>query len=218
MLKHDKNLFGENSLAYSLSKRSLSFFWQYFLQDFFIPKDNNVVRPLAPVYYEVWKQLEDIFIHHKHDKQEFILPRGCAKTTIIDMALSCYLHCYGLSIFTIVLANRELDVVNFVDQTKKALKTPHIVHTFGNLVNPRKRAVNKLELELDNDTKIQAYSSGSSVRGAGYISLKGIYRPMVYIADDYIAESDILTDDSKQKKYQSGFKEVEEGGVCSGFP
>jgi hypothetical protein len=212
MTKHDKNLFGENSLAYSLGKRSLSFFCQYFLQDFFIPKDNNVVRPLAPVHYEVWKQLEDIFINHKHDKQEFILPRGCAKTTIIDMALSCYLHCYGLSRYTIVLANRELDAVNFVDQTKQALKTPHIVHAFGNLVNPRKRTVNKLELELDNDTKIQAYSSGSSVRGAGYISPKGIYRPMVYIADDYIAESDILTDDSKQKKYQKWLKEVEEGG------
>ncbi|MCK0470882.1 hypothetical protein [Halalkalibacter sp. APA_J-10(15)] len=212
IIKHDNNLFGQNSLAYSLGKRSLSFFCQYFLQDFFIPKENNVVRPLAPVHYEVWKQLEDIFIHHKHDKQEFILPRGCAKTTIIDMALSCYLHCYRLSTFTIVLANRELDAVNFVDQTKQALKTPHLVHTFGNLVNPRKRTVNKLELELDNNTKIQAYSSGSSVRGAGYISPKGIYRPMVYIADDYIAESDILTDDSKHKKYQKWLKEVEEGG------
>lgn len=212
MKKHKSNLFGKNGLAYATGKRSIEYFCLHFLQDFFVPKDNNLTRPLAPVHFEVWQELENIFIHNTHDKQEFILPRGCAKTTIIDMALSCYLHCYGISPFTIVLANRELDAVNFVDQTKKALKTPYIVHTFGQLVNERRRTVNKLELELDNDTKIQAYSSGSSVRGASYISPKGIFRPTCYIADDYIAESDILTNESKQKKYQKWLKEVEEGG------
>ncbi|WBL16367.1 hypothetical protein [Sutcliffiella sp. NC1] len=64
----------------------------------------------------------------------------------------------------------------------------------------------------NNDTKIQAYSSGSSVRGASYISPKGIFRPTCYIADDYIAEADILTNEGKQKKYQKWLKEVEEGG------
>ncbi|WP_404443460.1 hypothetical protein LG307_14805 [Sutcliffiella horikoshii] len=212
MKKHKSNLFGANGLAYACGRRSIEYFCLHFLQDFFVPKDNNLTRPLADVHYQVWRELENIFIHNTHDKQEFILPRGCAKTTIIDMALSCFLHCYGISPFTIVLANRELDAVNFVDQTKKALKTPYIVHTFGQLVNERKRTVNKLELELDNDTKIQAYSSGSSVRGASYVSPKGIFRPTTYLADDYIAESDILTPESKQKKYQKWLKEVEEGG------
>ncbi|MGX1902421.1 hypothetical protein ACT3HK_13895 [Thermolongibacillus altinsuensis] len=212
MIKHKNNLFGFNGLAYSLGRRSIEFFCLYFLQDFFVPKPNNQVRPLAPVHYEIWRELEAMFIENKHDKQVFILPRGCAKTTIIDMALSVFLHCYGYSVYTIVLANRELDAINFVDQTKKALKNPYIVHAFGNLVNPNKRTVNKLELELDNDTKIQAYSSGSSVRGASYISKKGIFRPTCYIADDYISEQDILSDESKQKKYQKWLKEIEEGG------
>jgi hypothetical protein len=212
MLKHKDNLFGKSSLAYSIGKRSLSFFCLYFLQDYFVPKPNNLVRNLAPVHYEIWQELEDMFIHNKHDKEEFILSRGIGKTTIIDMALCCYLHCYKKSIFTIVLANRELDAINFVDQTRKALQTPYIVNTFGNLVNPRNHTVNKLELELDNDTKIQAYSSRSSVRGASYISKDGRFRPMVYIADDYISENDILSDESKQKKYQRWLKEVEEGG------
>ncbi|WP_198671301.1 hypothetical protein [Paraliobacillus sp. X-1268] len=210
--EHKNNLFGKNSLAYSLGKRSIVFYCLFYLQDFFIPKENNQARPLASVHYQVWQELEDIFIHNKIDKIEFILPRGCAKTTIIDMALSCWLHCYQISYFSIILANRELDATNFVDQTKKALRNPYIVNTFGELINPRKRTVNKLELELDNDTKIAAYSSGSSVRGASYISPKGIFRPMVYLADDYISEADILTDDSKQKKYQKWLKEVEEGG------
>lgn len=210
--KHRNNLFGKGSLAYSLGKRSIAFFSLYYLQDYFVPKEDNQARNLAPVHYEIWKELEEMFIEHKVDKEEFILPRGSAKTTIIDMALTAWLHCFELSRFTIVLANRELDATNFVDQTKKALNNSYIKYTFGDLVNPRKRTVNKLELELDNDTKISAYSSGLSVRGASYISPQGIFRPMVYIADDYISESDILTDESKEKKYQKWLKEVEEGG------
>lgn len=212
MEDHIDNLFGEFGLAYSLGKRSFEYYCLHFLQDFFVPKDDNKSRPLAPVHYEVWKVLEDIFINHTHDKQEFILSRGSAKTTIIDMALSCFLHCYKLSIYTIVLANRELDATNFVDQTKTALQTPYIIHTFGNLIAPRKRTVNKLELELDNDTKIAAFSSQTSVRGTAYISPKGRFRPTCFIADDYISENDVITDESKQKKYLRWQKEVEEAG------
>jgi hypothetical protein len=212
MEQHKDNLFGKNGLAYSLGKRSFEYYCLHFLQDFFVPKSTNTSRPLAPVHYEVWKQLEDMFIHHTHDKQEFILPRGCAKSTIIDMALSCYLHCYKMSIYTIVLANLEADASEFVDKTKKALQNPYIVHTFGQLVNQRKRTVNKLELELDNDTKIKAYSSETSVRGTSYIAPNGIFRPTCVIADDYISERDILTDESKAKKYLRWQKEVEEGG------
>lgn len=212
MIKHRDNLFGFNGLAYATGRRSFEFFCLYFLQDFFTPKDDNTARPLAPVHYEVWKVLEDIFIHNTHNKQEFILSRGSAKTTIIDMALSCFLHTYKLSTYTIVLANRELDATNFVDQTKTALQTPYIVHTFGNLIQPRKRTVNKLELELDNDTKIAAFSSQTSVRGTAYISPKGRFRATCVIADDYISENDVITDDSKIKKYQRWQKEVEEAG------
>ncbi|MGG3925677.1 hypothetical protein ABET51_06720 [Metabacillus fastidiosus] len=211
-LEYKNNFFGYGGLAYQIGRRSLEFFCMYFLQDFFTPKDNNTVRNLAPVHYEIWKELENMFIHNTHDKQEFILPRGAAKTTIIDMALSCFLHTYKLSHFTIVLANRSDDAEEFVEKTKKALKTPYIVHTFGNLINPRERVVNKSELELDNDTKIEAYSAGSSVRGASYSSPAGIFRPTLYLADDYISENDITSDHSKLKKYQRWLKEVEEGG------
>lgn len=210
--KHNFNLFGKNGLAYSLGSRSFEYFCLHFLQDFFVPKDDNDVRPLATVHYEVWRELENMYIQNTHDKQQFILPRGSAKTSIIDMALSCWLHCYRKSIYTLVLANRELDATNFVDQTKTALQNPYIKYTFGELVQPRKRVVNKLELELDNDTKIQAYSSGSSVRGASFVSSKGRSRPTTILADDYISEADILTDEAKEKKYDKWLKEVEDVG------
>ncbi|WP_337019746.1 hypothetical protein [Oceanobacillus massiliensis] len=210
--KHRDNLFGQNSLAYSLGKRSIVFYCLYFLQDYFVPKDDNLVRELAPVHYDIWRELEDMFIHHTHDKEEFILSRGIGKSTIIDMALSCWLHCYKKSIYTIVLANLEADAIEFVDKTKKALNSPYIKNTFGELVKPRKRTVNKLELELDNDTKIKAYSSQTSVRGTGYITPNGLFRPTCVIADDYISESDILTDASKEKKYLDWQKSVEDSG------
>ncbi|WP_052144637.1 hypothetical protein [Halalkalibacter okhensis] len=212
MIKHDKNLFGEKSLAYSLGKRSIVFFCLYFLQDYFVPKEDNLVRELAPVHYDIWAELEKMFIHNTHDKEEFIMCRGIGKSTIIDMALSCWLHCYLKSIYTIVLANLEADAIEFVDKTKKALNNPFIKNTFGELVQPRKRTVNKLELELDNNTKIKAYSSQTSVRGTSYITPNGIFRPTCVIADDYISESDILTDESKQKKYLRWQKEVEDAG------
>jgi phage terminase large subunit-like protein len=212
LLKYKNNLFGKHGLAYLVGKRSIEFFCKYFLQDFFMPKEGNTARNLAPVHYEIWEELENIFIHNTHDKQEFILPRGCAKTTIIDMALCTYLHVYLLSRYTIVLANRSDDAEEFVEKTKKALQTPYIVHTFGNLINPRYRTVNKSELELDNDSKIEAYSAGSSVRGASYSTPVGIFRPMLYLADDFISENDILTEQSKIKKYQKWLKEIEEGG------
>ncbi|MGX2959496.1 hypothetical protein JNUCC23_09535 [Peribacillus sp. JNUCC 23] len=210
--KYKLNYFGYGGLAWQIGKRNLSFFCTYFLQDFFVPKPSNTSRPLAPVHYEVWKVLEDIFIHNTHDKQEFILSRGSAKSTIIDMALSCYLHCYKVSIYTIVLANRSSDAEKFIEKTKKALQTPYIVNTFGNLVNHKTRTVNKSQLELDNDSMIEAYSANASVRGTAYISPNGIFRPMAFLADDYISEADILSPESKQKKYQRWLKEIEEAG------
>ena len=211
-IKYQKNYFGYGGLAWQIGKRSLPMFCEYFLQDFFLPKPTNTSRPLAPVHYEVWNVLEDIFINNSHDKQEFILSRGSAKSTIIDMALSCYLHCYKTSIYTIVLANRSSDAEKFIEKTKKALQTPYIINTFGNLVNNKTRTVNKSQLELDNDTMIEAYSANASVRGTAYISPTGIFRPMCFIADDYISEADILSSESKQKKYQRWLKEIEEAG------
>lgn len=210
--KHRNNLFGTNSLAQSLGKRSFTFFCLYYLQDYFVPKPDNLNRELAPVHYEIWQELESMFLRNTHDKQQFILPRGVGKTTVVDMALSVWLHSYKLSTYTLVLANLQDDAEGFLDNTKKAFNSPYIVHTFGELVQPRKRTVNKLELELDNDTKIKAYSSSTSVRGTSYISSNGIYRPTCIIADDYISENDILTEDSKNKKYIRYQKEVEDSG------
>ena len=210
--KYKNNLFGVNSLAQSLGKRSFTFFCLYYLQDYFMPKPDNTLRALAPIHYEIWQELESMFIEHEHDKQLFVLPRGSAKTTVVNTALSVWLHCYRNSIYTLMLANTENDAIEFVSSVKIAFNNEYIKNTFGELIQPRKRVVNQLELELDNNTKLKAYSSQTSVRGTRYTSTEGIYRPTCVLADDYISENDILTDESKMKKYIRWQKDVEDAG------
>lgn len=210
--RYKDNLWGENGLAYSLGARNLEFFCMYFLQDTFIPKPDNTARNVAQVHLEIWKELEKIFIDDLYDKEEFILPRGCSKSTIINKALSCYLHCYKKSRYSVVVGNKESDATQFIGDTRKMLENPYIVKAFGKLINRRDRTVNKQEIELTNDTKIQAFSWGSSVRGTTYGCIDGIFRPAVVLCDDVLSEEDILSDNAKEKVLNKFYKEIAEVG------
>lgn len=211
--KHRNNLFGKNSLAAATARQSFPFFCLYYLQDFFVSKPTNSIRKLAPVHYEIWNVLDDMFIKNTHEKQQFILSRGIGKSTIINMALTTYAHLFNHSTFSIILANKQSDAEEAVEKTKLALQTPYIINSFGNLVVPGKRTVNQTELELDNNTKITAVSAENSPRGLTYTTPQGkISRPELVIADDYISEKDVLTDQAKTRKYDKWLKEVEEAG------
>lgn len=175
-------------------------------------KDDNILRELSPVHYDIWNELESMYIDNTHDKQEFILPRGLGKSTVINIGLSCWLHVFHKSTYTLVLANLESDAINFIENIRKALGSVYVTNSFGQLVGGKNRTSNRLELELDNDTKLKAYSSQTSVRGTSYISPKGIYRPTTIISDDYQSLADILTEDAKRKKYDRWVKDVVESG------
>lgn len=210
--KHSENLFELNGLAYNLGSRSLEFFCLYFLQNTFIPKVDNTARNLAPVHLDIWKELSKMFIDDLYDKEEFILPRGCSKSTIINKALSCYLHCYKKSRYTIVIGNKESDAEQFIADTRKMLENPFITKAFGKLIDKKDRTLNKQEIELTNNTKIQAFSWGSSVRGTTYGCVDGIFRPSCIICDDVLSEDDILSDNAKEKVLNKFYKEIAEVG------
>ena len=210
--EQSNNLFGINGLAYAIGKRDFEFFCMYFLQNTFVGKEDNTNRNLAPVHLEIWQQLQKMFIDDLWDKEEFILPRGCSKSTIINKALSCWLHAYNKSGYTIVIGNKESDAVQFIADTKKMLENPYIVKAFGSFFNKRDRTVNKQELELTNNTKIQAFSWGSSVRGTTYGSVDGIVRPACIILDDVLSEDDVLNDGAKEKVLNKFYKEIAEVG------
>lgn len=200
MLKHKNNLFGLNGLAYSVGKRSIEFFCLYFLQDTFVPKPSNAARKLAPIHYEIWNTLESMFLKDEFDKLELIMPRGAAKTTVCDFALSVWAHCYKYSIYTLVAGKTEQDSMEFIRETRRAFEeNPYIKQTFGELIDTRKHTVNRLELELTNGTKIQAISSTSSLRGKKFNG----NRPSLIIADDYQGKADVLTQEARDKKYDT---------------
>ena len=131
-----------------------------------------------------------------------------AKTTIFDLAISVWLICYEKSKFTLIGAKKDDDATQFVDSIKKIFKeNKKIIDNFGLLIS-KKLKVNANEIEFANGMYIRAVGSASSVRGANF---KGV-RPTVVIADDYQDEKDILTEDSREKKYNRWTKEIEQVG------
>lgn len=209
ILKHKDHLFDFHGLSWAIGKRSIEFFCKYFLQDTFTPKPGNVARELAPIHYELWEQAEKMFITDEFDKFAAAEPRGSAKTTIMDFAISTWLHAYEISPYTIVGGKVEQDATDFIATTRQAFEeNEYIIKAFGKLIDTRNRTVNKLELELTNNTKIQAISSTSSIRGKKY----GNNRPACIIADDYQGKSDIITEESREKKYRTWMDDADFAG------
>lgn len=192
-----------------MGEKDIAFFCLYFLRDIFVVQDGNEARELSKGHYDMWELANDTFIRDIHDKVNIICPRGYAKTTIFDLAVSVWLICYRKSKFTLLGAKKDDDACQFVDSIKKIFKENKlIIDNFGELINGKKYKVNANEIEFSNGMYIRAVGSSSSVRGANF---KGI-RPTVVIADDYQDERDILTDDARGKKYNRWTKEIEQVG------
>ena len=209
MVKHKDHMFDFHGLAWSVGKRSIEFFCKYFLQDTFTPKPGNTARELAPMHYELWEEAEKLFIKDEFDKFAAAEPRGSAKTTILDFAISTWLHAYEISPYTIVGGKVEQDATDFIATTRQAFEeNKYIISAFGKLIDTKNCTVNKLELELSNHTKIQAISSTSSMRGKKY----GNNRPFCIIADDYQGKSDIITEESREKKYRTWMDDAKFAG------
>ena len=214
--EYGDNLWGKNGLAFIIGRQSLPFFCQYFLQDTFRPKADNAARKLAPVHFEVWGALEDMFVADSYDKLELVMPRGSSKTTTCDFALTVWAHCYKLSVYTLICGKTEQDAVEFVRNVRTALEeNPYINAAFGKLIDPKnKRFVcNSLELELTNHTKVQAISSKSSMRGKKF----GNHRPSLIIADDYQGKNDILTQEARDRKYNTWVEDCQYAGDTAVF-
>ncbi|MGL5440808.1 MAG: hypothetical protein ACRDA4_10600 [Filifactoraceae bacterium] len=203
-----------SKLAKSLGQMDISFFCLYFLQDIFVVKEGNEARELSKDHYEMWDILNKTFVDDEIDKLNIAVSRGFAKTTVCDLALSIWNHCYRKSRFTLLGAKKDDDATQFIDSIKKVFnENKVIIKHFGMLIDTKKYKVNANEIEFTNDTYIRAVGSASSVRGANW---KGI-RPTVIIADDFQDEKNILTDDAREKHWQKWCKEIEKCGDTAVF-
>lgn len=213
--KHFKNVDAIKSkytpieIARMLGEGDISFFCLYYLRDIFVVQDDNEARELSEAHYEMWDVINKCFISDVIDKLNMVEPRGMGKSTVCDLALGVWLHCYKKSKFTLMGAKKDDDATQFLDSIKKVFKeNRRIIDEFGELIDSKKYKVNSNEIELTNDTYIRAVGSASSVRGANW---KGV-RPTVVIADDYQSETDIITEDAREKKFNRWSKEVEKVG------
>lgn len=205
-----------DDLAKALGKEDIEFFCLYFMSNTFVVKDDNVARQLSKGHYELWELANKIFVEDELDKTAIIEPRGFAKTTIFDMAVSVWLHCYKKSTFTLLGAKTDTDATQFLDSIKKVFnENKKIIKCFGKLINVKatkenveKYTVNANEVEFTNGTYIKTVGSGTSVRGANW----GGIRPTVFIGDDFQDEKNILTDAAREKQYSKWTKEIEEVG------
>lgn len=198
-----------NGLAKSLGKEDIGFFCEYFLSDIFVPSDNNIAKKLSPDHYELWELANRIFIKDELDKANIVCPRCFAKTTIFDMAVIVWSVCYKESIFTILISKDNIGATKFLDDIKKVFKeNKKIINNFGKLINGKKYTVNANEIEFTNGCDLQSVGSGTSIRGRKYNN----YRPSLVIGDDAQDDKDILTEESRDKKYDLWCKQVEEVG------
>ena len=197
-------LFGSNSLAYELGRRDMTFFCLYYLQDTFTPKPDNDVATLAPFHYELWDNLQSLYDDNDFNNFLAILPRGSGKTAVCDFALSVWANAYKHSYYTLVAGATQSDAEQFIAQIRSAFEENiYIKHSFGELIKPRKRIVNKQEIVLDNDTKIEAISSTGSMRGKTHIAQGKRIRPQLVITDDFQTKADVTTQEARNKKYDT---------------
>jgi len=205
MVTNAKNLFGKNGLAWSLGARSLSYFSLHYLQDIFRIKPDNEARELADFHYETWQTLEDMIIKDECERLVLCLPRGSAKSTVVTFALVIWLACYKKSFYTIVQGKTENDGIKFLSDVRAAFENnEYIKKSFGNQIDTKRFTINKNELHLSNNCKIECLSSTSSLRGRKHLGK----RPQYIICDDIAGLDDCLSEQAKLKKLETFQKDV----------
>ena len=201
MMQHKNNLFGSKGLAWSVGKRSLEFFCLYFLQDVFLPKENNAAAPIANVHREIWSEIQESVIGDGNEQIGRIEPRGTGKSAFVTFGSTIWCHCYKFKKYTLLCSDIGSTAEKFTKDIKNTfLGNEYIEKAFGVLLNDKdKRYIcNSTQLELTNGTFIEAISSASPMRGRKYDNC----RPDLIILDDYQSEDDCRTDDARTKKWK----------------
>lgn len=200
------------TIAKQLGKNSIAFFAEFFLTNKFVASSENTLKPLGKVHYEIFYNLDKLLIEDQYDQQEFILPRGIGKSTIINSLVATWGAVYKISIFTVVIGKTDALMSEFVEEVKHNLSDEYLVECFGQFVPTTKEyANNSSEVELLNGTKVQGITWGGSIRG---IKFKG-HRPNIIITDDVLKEDDIRSEVMLQRAIDKLYKEVLPAGVSA---
>ena len=197
-------------IAKELGAKDVAFFAEYFLTNKFVASSENILKPLGKVHYEIFDDLDKLLIEDAYDEQEFILPRGIGKSTIINSLVATWGAVYKTSIFTVVVGKTDALMSEFIEEVKHNLSDEYLVECFGQFVPTTKDyANNSSEIELLNGTKVQGITWGSTLRGIKY---KG-HRPSIIITDDVLKEDDIRSENMLQRAIGKFYNEILPAGA-----
>ena len=200
------------TIAKELGEKDIAFFAEYFLTNKFVPSSDNVLKPLGQVHYDIFDDLNKLLIEDEYDQQEFILPRGIGKSTIINSLVATWGSVYKKSIFTVVIGKTDALMSEFIEEVRHNLSDEYLVECFGEFIPTTKEyANNNSELELLNNTKIQGSTWGSTIRG---IKFKA-NRPSIIITDDVLKEDDIRSENMLQRAIDKFYNEILPAGASA---
>jgi len=201
ILENSKNLFGFHGLAWQLGQISLEFFCMYFLQDIYLPKEDNAAAPIAHVHEELWHDIQDSIIGTGPEQLGRVLPRGTGKSAFGTLGPTCWSVAYKHKTYVLICSDIGSTAEKFIKDIKdNMIENPYIEISFGKLLDDRnkKYICNATQLEFTNNTFVEAISSTSPMRGRKYKNV----RPDLIILDDYQSEDDCRTEEAREKKWK----------------
>lgn len=201
IIENSKNLFGYHGLAWQLGQISLEFFCLYFLQDIYLPKEDNAAAPMAEVHHEMWRDIQESVIGIGPEQLGRVVSRGTGKSAFGTLGPSCWVVAYKHKTYVLICSDIGSTAEKFIKDIKdNMIENEHIESAFGKLLDDKNRdfICNATQLEFTNKTFIEAISSTSPMRGRKYKNV----RPDLIILDDYQSEDDVRTEEARLKKWK----------------
>lgn len=201
ILQNSKNLFGFHGLAWSLGRENLEFFCLYFLQDIYLPKDDNAAAPLADVHEELWHDIQESIIGNGSEQLGRVLSRGTGKSAFGTLGPSIWSMAYKHKSYVLICSDIGSTAEKFIKDIKdNVIENKYIEDAFGKLLDDGNKdyKCNATQLEFTNRTFVEAISSSSPMRGRKYKNV----RPDLIILDDYQSEDDVRTEEARDKKWK----------------
>lgn len=201
IIENSKNLFGYHGLAWQLGQISLEFFCLYFLQDIYLPKEDNAAAPMAEVHHEMWRDIQESVIGTGPEQLGRVVSRGTGKSAFGTLGPSCWVVAYKHKTYVLICSDIGSTAEKFIKDIKdNMIENEHIESAFGKLLDDKNRdfICNATQLEFTNKTFIEAISSTSPMRGRKYKNV----RPDLIILDDYQSEDDVRTEEARVKKWK----------------
>lgn len=201
ILKNSNNLFGFHGLAWSLGRENLEFFCLYFLQDIYLPKEDNAAAPLADVHEELWHDIQESIIGDGPEQLGRVLPRGTGKSAFGTLGPTIWSMAYKHKTYVLICSDIGSTAEKFIKDIKdNIIENKYIEDAFGKLLDDGNKdyKCNATQLEFTNRTFVEAISSTSPMRGRKYRNT----RPDLIILDDYQSEDDCRTEEARDKKWK----------------